>query len=124
MKLATLAVPHPVVFVLDPGNKQAVLPDLVRGQVTASTSTCVLVGTQAEVDGDVTFRLGAVRAADVDARLTQVFAGSVETPGRKLAIVTSHNERVLEADVPGSVTRVLVSVDDTVWPATVQVLWE
>jgi hypothetical protein len=54
--------------------------------------------------------------------LVEVFDGSIETPGKRLALVTSQNERVLEIDVTGPVTRVTISVDDPRAPGLVHVV--
>jgi hypothetical protein len=77
------------------------------------------VATLADVDGEVTFRLGKQESNSEKPELAQVFDGSIETPGRKLAIVTAQFESVLQTEVPASVTHVTISVDDTHSPSVV-----
>lgn len=107
----TIAVPNAIIFVLDPSNKRVLVPDYAPGETIAANSTCVSVATAAEVDGEVSLHLGQPLSDSEKSGCAQIFRGSIETPGRKLAIVTSGFERVLETDVSAFVTRVTISTD-------------
>ncbi len=122
MTSVTTTVPNAIVFVLDPHNKHITVPGYEPGRVSASNSSCISVATLPEVDGEVTLRLCEHSNDSGGQGLVQVFDGSIEIPGKKLVIVTSHNERVLEANVPGPLTRVTVSVDDPSGPGLVHVV--
>jgi hypothetical protein len=116
-----LAVPDAILFILDPTNEAAVVPEYVPGEAAAATPSCVSIATIADVDGDVTVRLCAPLDDVERARFAQVFYGSVETPGHVLAVVTSEFERVLEMATTSTATRITVRVDDVQSPAEVYV---
>lgn len=119
MGQAVLNPPNAILFVLDPTNKNIVVPPYVDDELTAATNTCVSVGTQAEIDGETEVRLetGAITCAD----LQQVFLGVIATPGNRVAVVTSNFQCVLEAEVPGGTVEVSIWVDDLREPACVTI---
>jgi hypothetical protein len=119
MGRAVLSPPNAILFVLDPTNKDAAVPQYVAGELVAATATCVSVGTQADVDGDVEVSLAPAAAAPAD--LQQVFLGAIATPGRRVAVVTSHFQRVLEVDVPSDAAEVAIWADDLRNPAHVAI---
>lgn len=118
MSRAVLSPPNAILFVLDPTNKEVVVPPYIAGELVAATATCVSVGTQADVDGDVEVSLEPA-AGPLD--LLQVFLGGVATPGGKVAVVTSHFFHVLEINVPSGMTEVVIWVDDLRHPAHVAI---
>lgn len=117
----TLAVPSAILFILDPTNKAAVVPEYVTGKAAAATPSCVSIATIADVDGEVTVRLCASLDDGECSTLVQVFDGLVETPGHVLAVVTSEFERVLEVATTSVVTRLTIRVDDEQSPVEVYV---
>jgi len=117
MGRAVLSPPNAILFVLDPTNKDAVVPPYVAGEPVAATATCISIGTQADVDGDVEVSLEAAAVAPAD--LQQVFLGVIATPSGKLAVVTSHFQRVLEVDIPSDAAEVSIWADDLRNPARV-----
>ena len=116
-----VAVENGILFILDPSNRGAIVPDYRPGEVCGWTDSCVSVPTIADVDGNVTVSLdfedgqGGTRARSL------VFEGSIETPGRRLAIVSIAMKRVLEIEVPGAAARLRVGVDDVDFPSAVSV---
>lgn len=108
---AIISVPHGIVFVLDPSNREVVIPAYVDGEVISSNPTCVSVATVPEVDGDLTLRLGK-SATPADKSILVVFEGLIETPGKRLAIGTPDIDAVLETDVPDVLTYIVIQVDD------------
>jgi hypothetical protein len=119
MGRAVLSPPNAILFVLDPTNKDTAVPPYVAGELTAATATCVSVGTQADVDGDVDVSLDPASGAPAD--MQQVFLGVIATPSGKLAVVTSHFQRVLEVDVPSDAAEVSIWADDLRYPAHVAI---
>lgn len=118
---ASLSVTRAIVFALDLANKNARVPEYIDGELIASNESCVSVGTQAEVDGAVTIKLSE-RLSDSEKRSYKiVFNGAIETPSKKLAIVTSEIEKILEMDVKNTKARVVISVDDLKFPSVVLV---
>ena len=116
-----LAVPNAILFIVDPTNTAAVVPEYVLGEATAATPSCISVATIADVDGEVTVRLCAASSDVARSTPVRVFDGSVDTPGRVLAIVTSDFDQVLKITTPTAVTRIVVRVDDVQSPANVSV---
>jgi hypothetical protein len=114
-----ISPPNAILFVFDPTNKDVLIPSYVDGELTAATETCVSVGTQTEVDGDVEISLAISGAVPLD--LQQVFFGTVATPGGKVAVVTSRFQRVLELNVPASAVELSIWTDDLRNPARVVV---
>jgi hypothetical protein len=118
---AKLAVPNAILFVFDPSNKGAIVPQYDSSSPVAATSSCVSVATLADVDGDVTVRLLQLPNNSHPAGLIQVFDDQIETPGRVLSVVTSQFDRILETGVPSPVTRITIAVDDPKSPAVISV---
>lgn len=110
--VATLSLPHPILFVFDLANEAVEIPEYVAGEATAANDSCVSVNTQAGVDGDVTVRLAnALRPSDKEG-CTLVFKGQVSAPSRRVAVVTSELDKVLEVEISGQVAEVTIAVDD------------
>jgi hypothetical protein len=122
MRAVTLAPPHAILFVFDPSNKRVQVPEYVAGELIAVNSTAVSVGTQAEVDGETTVTLGSRNEALDLSGFEKVFEGKVETPGRRLAVVTSERHTILEAEVGGTESKIAVWADDGRSPGHIIVL--
>lgn len=120
---AMLSVPNAIVFILDPETRDIKVPQYDSERTAASNAACVSIKTLADVDGDVTIRLEKRDAAATD-NLEMVFAGEVETPNQRLAVVTSSFERIVETAVPGGLAKVTVAVDDPASPALIVISFE
>ena len=46
----SLAVPHGILFLIDPTNVETIVPEHESGVLVASTATCIAVGTQPDTD--------------------------------------------------------------------------
>lgn len=114
----SIPVPHAIVFVLDPGHPDPIVPEFVPGEPVAANATCISVATLPEVDGEVAIRIGDDPASP---ELEEVFAGVVETPGRRLAVLTSDGRVVLETAVSEDVSRMMIAVDDPRAPGILEV---
>jgi len=124
MNSVVLAPPHAILFILDPSNKNVEIPEYVDGELTAENHSCISVGTQPDVDGDTSVTLGR-RSERVDLTgLSRVFEGSIQTPGRKIAIVTSESQSVLEQNIDSTESEVSIWADDAKNPSRVTVVIE
>lgn len=110
MSSVTITPPNGILFVFDPTNKNVLVPEYIDGELTASTETCVSVGTQAPVDGETEVSLSASDVPPVG--MQQAFLGSIVSPGGKIAIVTAEFHRVLELDVPKGNVGMSIWVND------------
>lgn len=117
---AMLSPPNAILFVLDPANTSIVVPEYEPGVLTANSGSCLSIATQAEVDGDVTVRLSDQLSSAEKSGCDEFFEGEIATPGRKVAVVTSHFEEVLVLNVEQTVTRVAVGADH---PDSPSLIW-
>ena len=118
---ATIAVEHARIFILDPCNKNVIAPEYVMGRAIASNATCVSVATISEVDGEVTVHLHRQPTGTPPLRHQKVFEGFIETPGNRLAVVTSTFARILEIEVANVRTSVSVFINDPQSPTVVNI---
>lgn len=118
---ATLLIPNAIVFVFDLENKSVQVPAYTDGVLTAWNNSCVSVGTQSEVDGEVTVKLSGKLSGSERDLYEVAFSGVIETPSKKIAVVTSELEKILEMDVRTEKTEVIISVDDLSFPSVVLV---
>ena len=122
MKSATLSLDHPIIFLEDFGNPDVQIPEYSEQLLTAATPSCISVRVVCYVDGEVTLRLMR-EASEVNLdRLVNVFDGTITTPTRKVAAVTSENEKAVEIEVPHEVTRMRVFVNRIDFPDEVLVV--
>ncbi|MEJ2682413.1 MAG: hypothetical protein P8144_13345 [Gammaproteobacteria bacterium] len=121
MAEVTLLVPNAIIFLYDLTSENIQVPEYIDNVLVAANESCISVGTQADVDGEVTLRLSN-RIDDSDKEpCEKVFDGFVNTPGKKLVISTSEDDAILQVDVKGEKTQVFVWVDDTDFPSLVLV---
>ncbi len=120
MQTLTYTPLHPIIFISDPSNVDAEMPDVDAESVATATDTCVAVRTIADVDGDVTITLSQVTPDPIRTSYTEVFSDDIECPGHEVAIINSHNEKLLNAVFAGTLIHVTVLVDDDVYP---QKIW-
>jgi hypothetical protein len=119
MLQAVLSPPNAILFVFDPTNQDAIVPPYIDGELAAASSTCISVGTQADVDGEVEVSLGL--SSERPENLHLVFGGSIQAPGGCVGIVTAKFQRVLELEVPPGSLEVSIWADDSRNPAHVAV---
>lgn len=122
MKSATLSLDHPIIFLEDFGNPDVQIPEYSEQSVTAATPSCISVGVVCYVDGEVSVRLTTEPDLLATDRFVAVFDGTIATPNKQVAVVTSENEKVLEIEVPGEATSVRVFVNRTDFPDEVLVV--
>lgn len=122
MTSATLAPPNAILFVFDRGNSSVSIPDYIDGQPVSANDSCVTVGTQADVDGEVTVTLESPASLALVRGLQKVFAGSLRAPTRTVAIVTADARTVLEQSVNSDMVELEVWADDGRNPTRIVVL--
>lgn len=105
----SVAPANSVVFVADPNGHYDVPLDTGSALITA-TSSCIAVGTLAEMDGETTLKLS--RSHD-NASGELAFDGNLETPSRTVAIVDSSNKSFLSMAVTNATTHVKIWVNDS-----------
>ena len=104
-----------LVLVVDPDNRALEIP--VTGDRCSSTSSCVAVPVRPYVDGPVALWLGPAAAMPEG---VEVFTGSLETPGARLAITVPEGSGSIAIDVGDSDVEITIAVDD---PTNVAEVW-
>jgi hypothetical protein len=103
----TIAVPNAIILISDLGG--GTTPDLMRGTLVASTPSCIAVGCMSDCNGETEVTLGLVK--DVGSGEISVFEGELMTPNHEVAVRTILDERILQAHVLRSRTRVRIWVN-------------
>jgi hypothetical protein len=105
---------HPILFIADYSNEHLEVPEYNRASVIAANQSCVSVRTISDVDSYITVSLTPAPTTDAAANGIEVFLGMIDSPSRRVAVVTSHNERLLAIDVGNRTAsiRVLVNEED------------
>lgn len=111
-----LAVPNAILFILDPSNEAAAIPEYEA--LVSHSDSCVSVGTQADVDGETEVSLSFVGPSG----LSLVFDGHVQTPTGSIGVMTSEGASLGSIDGLTPRTRVAVWVDDDKWPSRVAIV--
>ena len=113
------AVENGVVFIED--EKGGEPPDPSNDDMVKYTSSCISVACLHEIDGEAEFILGP--SDEVDPGYEASFDGEIETPTKKLVITSVEENKILQAEVPGIVTRVRVWRNHPLWADQVVVGW-
>lgn len=121
MQTLTYTPLHPIIFISDPSNVDAEMPEVDAECVATATDTCIAVRTIADVDGDVTITLSQETPDTIFTSYIEVFSGDIESPGHEVAIINSHDEKLLSIVFIGTLIHVRVFVDDRVYPEKVWV---
>jgi hypothetical protein len=119
MNERTLSLDHPILFVEDFSNPELVIPEYSKDSVVSSNASCISIRAIMYVDGEVVVRLLCGNPLTLPHGLSQVFEGVIATPGKNVAIVTSDNEKIIDVDVPGESTRIIVRVNDEEFPSDI-----
>lgn len=112
---------HPIVFICDYDNLEAEIPIYDPDSLVSATKTCISVGTQPSVEGDVTVTLASCEPGSEEEPYIEVFSGVVEVPNGQVAIVTSEDEKLLTVDLASTSAAVRIWVDNKVTPRRVWV---
>ena len=97
------------------------IPGSMNKALVAATPSCIAVGTLSEHDGDTLISLSD-EPTTLEAGLSLVFDGTLQTPTRKLSLCSVLDETLITSDVPGETTRVQVWANDDSEPDLIHVL--
>ena len=97
------------------------MPEYDPATAVSANGNGLSIKAVSEVDGEVTVRLTSAVPSAVGVEAHEVFAGSLSAPSRRVAVVTSENEKLLEADLASTIAQVRVMVDDSEFPADIWV---
>jgi hypothetical protein len=117
VKSVSINVPHGMLFILDPNNADVLMPECVDGELVSVTDSCISVATLVPVDGDTEVSMAFNEAAPRE--LIRVAYDNISVPHGRLAITTSDDGGVFEADVPVGRVTVSIWVDDLEDPSRV-----
>lgn len=122
MTTVTYTPSHPIIFIFDFLNENMEVPEYDPLEVVAANNSCLSIRTIADVDGDVTVELLQAFPNDHSNMGEEVFQGAIHAPNRKIAVVTSLNEKLLEADVSDTKVNIHIFVDEKENPSRVQIV--
>jgi len=108
-KLARRYVPNAILFVYDPANKQVEVPEYEDGDTVSFTDTCISVGTQADVDGEVSIALE--HFSPVCQELYLIHSGLIRTPHGNISVLTSEGEQIVTRKTNARMVKIRVYVD-------------
>jgi hypothetical protein len=91
------------------------------GRLIAANTSCVSIGTQASVDGEVTVTLEKTFGRAIEG-MQRIFSGHISCPNLKLAIVRAENTTVLECEIRSAIPNIEVWVDHDPSPTNIMVL--
>jgi hypothetical protein len=111
------SVHHGVIFILDPRNRDVLIPEIVGDELVIATDSCISVLTQASVDGEVEVSLAFSEAAPPG--LVHVARGNIRVPHGTLTVDTADEGVLFERDVPKGRVTVSIWVDDMRHPERV-----
>jgi len=102
MDSVSLSLDHGILFVVDPTNRDAIVPDYVDGELVAATDSCLSIAAAPYVDGEVEVSLTTEEVVPEGLHLAATHTLAI--PGGVIAISTPDVDRVLDYRLtPGSV---------------------
>ena len=113
-----IAPPNSLLLIMDRSVGRP--PESMAGEIIASTSTCVAIGTRSEHDGTTHVTLDDGPTTFVAG--TPCFDGVLETPSRRLSVCSVTDQVVLENDVMTERTWIRVWVDDLTEPSEIRII--
>lgn len=113
----TVLLPNSLLFVRD--CKQFDIPMFEGPEAVTSTSTCVLLVTQAVVDGATRLKLATT---ETDHEEILVFDQNLTFPTRCISLSNVNHEDLLTADLASERCRVQIWVDERINPSSVVVV--
>jgi hypothetical protein len=111
-KSTRVAPANSLVLVSDEGGGE--IPVTMAQSIVASTSSCLAIGCNSEVDGETELILGP--ANEVDPHTEPEFQGKLDTPAHNVVVRSVLGERLLELRVSRAQTRISIWVNDSTEP--------
>ena len=119
MRVETTIAPKNSVILLM-GSKRAEIPASLQGNLVASTSSCIAIGTLSESEGST--RIILTREASTSDRPKLLgFEGTLLAPSLTLAVYSVELEPLLEIDVRSERPHIRVFVDHPSEPEVVEI---
>lgn len=119
MTQAVCSLEHPIIFIFDYDYDGIEIPEYNEAQVVSANEYCLSARVISDVDGDVKIGLNENISTT---NMIEVFKGKINTPNNKLAVITSQNEKLLEADGLGEKTGLQVFVDNESFPEHIEII--
>ena len=116
---AQISPDNPIVFVLDPTNREISVPAYIDGELIAETPTCVSVGIQPNIEGETSIEVASSLSSLQRRRLVKIHQGQIDAPGKTLAVVTAEFEEVVSTELDSDTPAFEVWVDDDASPRRV-----
>lgn len=113
-----IAPPNSLVLVMDPSVAQ--IPESMFGELVASTSTCIAIGTLSEHDGRTYIALGDNQ--NVAPKRAPTFDGILQTPDYRIAVCSVLDDVILEIKVATCRTRVRMWANDSMEPSQIYII--
>ncbi|MFO0759128.1 MAG: hypothetical protein U0359_21730 [Byssovorax sp.] len=104
---------------MDFDNQDAEIPAYVEESTASATASCISVRAIVDVDGEATISLTTTQEVTDTHHFREVFRGSIATPNKRVAVVTSENEKLLEIEVSWVRSTIAVWVDDEAHPSRI-----
>lgn len=99
MSSVTVGVPHGILFILDPNDEDALVPEYNDDELVSATDSCISVAVQPEVDGDVEISMSYSDMAPPE--LTRVASKEINVKHGTVACITAGFDSILfEYSVP------------------------
>jgi hypothetical protein len=105
----SVAPDNSIIFVEDPSGDNDIPVDSVGNAPIVATSSCIVIETQATVDGETTIRLGG---AFDNPEGELAFDAMLETPGRVVAVRGVRLEIYLSLPVKNPMTSIKIWVNE------------
>lgn len=109
---------HPIVFIFDYDCDEVEIPEYDESEVVSSNELCISVRAISDVDGDVQIGLND---SPLTIDMIEAFVGMIGTPNKKLSVVNSNNDKLLETQVVSDKTRVKVLVNHADFPERIEI---
>lgn len=111
---------HPIIFLFDFENRKMIVPEYDHESTVSYNDSCISIKALSDVDGDVEITMGYFSNVEIN-DLREVFSGNISLPNKKISIVTSLNEKIIELDVENVRSIVTIFVDDDEFPSRILV---
>jgi hypothetical protein len=108
-----------MLFILDPKDKDVLVPPYVENELVAASDTCMSMAVQPEVDGDV--EVSMTIGGATPGGLLRAATGRIRTSHGTLAIIASAYDPLIECVVPAGRISLSIWVDDPKFPTKVLV---
>lgn len=118
MTTVNCSLSHPIIFIFDFDNKLMNVPEYDSESTVSFNDVCVSVKAISDVDGELEVTL-IYDDENKCPELKQVFYGSIQTPNRKISVVTSLNEKLIELNVDSKLSSIKIYVDEFEFPSRI-----